>query len=304
MKIILSRKGFDSGAGGIPSARLGKKLISFPIPNKNDIKDDYNNLQFYDEIYRKSNVKYSEIITDLYKKHNNNPRTKIGLELCEHCHVDPDLNYDTRINKMVEKESWKPIFGQSSTSGGYLLYPSEDMINGDLTIEEGDLFLFFGNYREVVFDKNYKFKRGSKIEQVIWGWMFVDEIISQDEITKENWKDKTKEYYWHPHHYDENTKHDHNVLVVGCMKEKQIGNCIVPGYGIFDYASNRVLSKSTPANWKFEDSYNLPNIKYRDRKNSSKNPSDTILYAGEWQEIIMKYDEEWLRKIFALENNE
>jgi hypothetical protein len=33
-KIIFSRKGFDSTAGGIPSSKSGEHLISFPIPYK------------------------------------------------------------------------------------------------------------------------------------------------------------------------------------------------------------------------------------------------------------------------------
>ena len=34
MKVIFSRKGFDSTAGGIPSIKIGKNLQSLPIPYK------------------------------------------------------------------------------------------------------------------------------------------------------------------------------------------------------------------------------------------------------------------------------
>jgi len=45
MKIILSRKGFDSSAGGYPSPLIieENQLVSFPIPEGNDI-NYWNNL--------------------------------------------------------------------------------------------------------------------------------------------------------------------------------------------------------------------------------------------------------------------
>ena len=67
MKIILSRKGFDSSAGKIPSAIIGTKLISFPIPNEMDYKDSYDGLKFTDD-NRDVEEKYSKIIIDLYNK--------------------------------------------------------------------------------------------------------------------------------------------------------------------------------------------------------------------------------------------
>lgn len=43
MKIILSRKGFDSASGGCPSFIIGDKLISLPIPDEHtDL--EYNNV--------------------------------------------------------------------------------------------------------------------------------------------------------------------------------------------------------------------------------------------------------------------
>ena len=44
MKIILSRKGFDSASGGCPSFIIGDKLISLPIPDEHT-NLEYNNVQ-------------------------------------------------------------------------------------------------------------------------------------------------------------------------------------------------------------------------------------------------------------------
>ena len=40
MKIILSRKGFDSASGGCPSLIIGNKLVSLQIP------DEHTNLEY------------------------------------------------------------------------------------------------------------------------------------------------------------------------------------------------------------------------------------------------------------------
>ncbi len=76
MKIILSRKGFDSSNGGCPSPILPDgTLLSLPIPSKHDyIK--------YVDLHR-SGKSFFEIIKEI------NPRTRIK----EHwrCHLDPDI---------------------------------------------------------------------------------------------------------------------------------------------------------------------------------------------------------------------
>jgi hypothetical protein len=61
IKIILSRKGFDSASGGCPSVIIGDKLISLPIPDEHT-NLEYNNVQIcgynLDEILKevKSNL--------------------------------------------------------------------------------------------------------------------------------------------------------------------------------------------------------------------------------------------------------
>lgn len=76
MKIILSRKGFDSANGGIVSPIMEDgTLISFPIPS--DDKDTFDDLIYCDQ-------PYSKILEDL--KYKGSPN----------CHIDPDLSIDRR----------------------------------------------------------------------------------------------------------------------------------------------------------------------------------------------------------------
>lgn len=48
-KLILSRKGFDSSAGGKPSFIYGDRLISLPIPEENNSGISYDQLRFDDQ---------------------------------------------------------------------------------------------------------------------------------------------------------------------------------------------------------------------------------------------------------------
>ena len=118
MKVILSRKGFDSSNGGIVSPIFEDgTMVSFPIPS--DDKDCFCDLHH-------EGISYSDILSDL------------GYKGKENCHVDPDLDQSRRITPI---DKWMPAFGQIDASASYLK---------NIGIEEGDLFLFFGNFHHVV----------------------------------------------------------------------------------------------------------------------------------------------------------
>ena len=70
-KIIFSRKGFDSSAGGIPSSKSGENLISFPIPYKKNTLTTYN-----------------DIGIGRYVKELSNNKIKPN----DTCHYDPNLD--------------------------------------------------------------------------------------------------------------------------------------------------------------------------------------------------------------------
>ena len=61
-KIIFSRKGFDSSAGGIPSLLSDGHLISFPIPYSKNTLTNYNTLSIgrYVEELSKSKIKATD----------------------------------------------------------------------------------------------------------------------------------------------------------------------------------------------------------------------------------------------------
>ena len=112
-KIIFSRKGLDSSAGGAPSPIMPDgRIFSLPIPQKEKSPNRYKNLQF-DEFNG----------TKLLK----NFKSKIKPN--DFCHYDP------RLNQKVG------IFGQANAAQSEL---------DNLEVQTGDLFLFFGWFRNVV----------------------------------------------------------------------------------------------------------------------------------------------------------
>ena len=97
MKIILSRKGFDSANGGIVSPIFEDgTMVSFPIPS--DDEDTYDSLYY-------NGIQYSQILRDLQYKGG------------DHCHLDPDLDLGRRRERI---DGWFPAFGQRNAAAAYL----------------------------------------------------------------------------------------------------------------------------------------------------------------------------------------
>ena len=107
-RIILSRKGFDSSAGGTASPIFSDgKLFSIPIPQKFPSPTRYKDLKF-NGMTGKDILKESSVKSVL--PHN-------------YCHYDPLLSKEIGI------------FGQASSS-------QTELKNNK--VSSGDLFLFFG----------------------------------------------------------------------------------------------------------------------------------------------------------------
>ena len=260
MKIILSRKGFDSANGGIVSPIFDDgTMVSLPIPSCDT--DTYGDLLFKD-------IEYADILQDLKYKGSIN------------CHLDPDLEQDRRKNKIP---GWFPSFGQIDAAS-YLR---------NINIEVGDIFLFFGNFHFVE-EKNGKYKYMRKTGdfykdndlQVIWGYLQVGEIITDPM--------KQKEIWWHPHANEYRINNNTNIIFKAA--EKLSIDKTKPGAGLLSFDKKRVLTLEgcTKATWKMNKIYDVEHV-YSNRKNSSKNPKESIYYAGIWQELGLKESDECLQ---------
>ena len=258
MKIILSRKGFDSVAGGIVSPIFEDgSMVSLPIPSDDD--NSYN-----DFIYK--DIDYVKILTDL----------KYRGEM--HCHADPDLDQSRRKKKI---HGWVPAFGQAGSSSTYLK---------NIGVGVGDIFLFFGNFHFVTnnhdrikYIKNTgDFYKDNDL-QVIWGYLQVGEILDT--------KKDQKKLRWHPHSNESRTCSDTNVIFKAA--ERLSFDPDKPGAGLLSFDEKRVLTRfnCSKANWKWNSLY-APNNIYGNRKNSANDPLTGIYYSGIWQELGLKESEE------------
>ncbi|MDD4157531.1 MAG: hypothetical protein PHY08_13280 [Candidatus Cloacimonetes bacterium] len=184
MKIILSKKGFDSSYGGVASPVFveDKSFISLPIPTDNpDYAKDkgysicYNNLSLYGH-------NYGKLVEDL---------TKNKIKGDDITHFDPDIIREVYQNR---KPEWTPLFGQDSSFQGHLRLQN---------VGKGDIFLFFGLFRMVKkVGNNYQYVRGAKKFNMLWGWMQIEDIISVD-----NSDNKVKDWMkYHSHFYLKDSK--------------------------------------------------------------------------------------------------
>src|SRR5882724_3216329 len=153
MKIVFSRKGFDSTPeyGGVASPIMPDgSLVSLPIPSthRGSIR--------YDKLHG-SHGTLGSLITDLTGGTYNGSDT---------AHVDPDLRANTLANR---RKGWRPIFGQAGAAQSHL---------AGAHIGEGDLFLFFGWFRRVEFrGGSYRYVPSAPDLHVIFGWLQVAVVL-------------------------------------------------------------------------------------------------------------------------------
>lgn len=184
MKIILSRKGFDSSNGGCASPIFPDgRLVSLPIPASN-APTNFSDVSF-------DGLSVGQVVTDL-SKGNVLPDSPT--------HLDPDLSDET----LPRQEGWLPAFGQTGAAQAHL---------NSQGVEVGDLFLFFGWFRRV--EKNargmWQFVAGAPDCHVIFGWLQVGEILRVGTNTREF----ADSYPWlaqHPHLNGERS--DSNTIYV------------------------------------------------------------------------------------------
>jgi hypothetical protein len=238
MKIILSRKGFDSSYGGHPSPILPNgRIITLPIPYDKDAIS-YSDLMLNYEHY----TRYSEMMTDL------------GIKLpSQHCHLDPDLDAST----YERKEGWRPIFGQSEAAQSHL---------DNQKIEVGDIFLFFGRFNHTINeDGKLKFDTNRHDFHMIFGYLQIGEILR---INSETIVPKWIEYHSHTHSKARETSK--NTIYVA--REKLSLNEKFPGAGMLRFNEDLILTKPgyKITCWNLPEIFRDVNISYH-KKESWKN---------------------------------
>ena len=157
MKIILSRKGFDSAVGRVPSLILPSgELCWLPIPES---LPEHRSKR-YAQI-KMGNYCLGNIVSEL-------TRGEIGPETP--AHLDPDLNY----NSVPRLENWKPIFGQAGAAEKHLQNQG---------VKQGDVFVFFGWFRQVEQNAGkYQYVLNAPNLHIIFGWLQIEQRLSVDNL--------------------------------------------------------------------------------------------------------------------------
>lgn len=229
MKIILSRKGFDSSSGGVPSPIFPDgQILSLPIP-------DRSSAIAYDQIAGNSWATVGELVQQL-----------AGISKTHRAHLDPDL----AAQSFPRAEEWRPIFGQADSAESHL---KNQMVG------PGDVFLFFGLFRPVEkLGSEWRYIRGSKSIHAIFGWLQV-----ADRVAIPNWPTTEAWAQYHPHFAG--ARGPNNVLYVANSSLKlHRENCIgLAGAGAFNLLSERQTltapDSSRPGLWLLPDWFHPEN---------------------------------------------
>jgi len=281
MKVILSRKGFDSGTGGAPSPLLREqgKLVSFAIPEENKLyKEDTG--RRYADLQAFPGTTYLDLMEQLGLKGFSDT----------FAHLDPDILHGELVER---EEGWKGVFGQCDAAAKHL-------INNH--VEPGDLFLFFGWFRDAQIIKG-QFRYISRTDKhIIWGYLQVGEIDKID-------MDKEYESWKHQHPHYRNRARNNNTGYVSRARLSFAPE--LPGCGVFRFHPSLVLSSGNPykrSEWLLPSCFSPSagtKMTYHGNSERWKTQEDTCILNSvcKGQEFVITgnpHVEEWAKKLFLM----
>ena len=286
MKIIISRKGFDSERGGYPSPILPDgRMISLPIPiiiDKicyNDLKINYKNYKTYYDLMVGLGINEP---TRVVKKNGKNEIEKFKLNKKSKCHLDPDI-YKNILKRRI---GWRPIFGQVGAAQSHL---------HNQKIKEGDIFLFFGTFQKTIYENDgLIFDPDFDEKHIIFGYLQIGE--------KKKIDTKTSYYSWienHPHTLPKRKKETNNTVYIARDILDFADN--IPGAGVFAYNKTLVLTKENHqlSQWALPHFFKETVISYHPNKNKcwQRNYFQSV---GRGQEFVIKANNEvkrWVNRL-------
>lgn len=268
MKLILSRKGFDSENGGIPSPILpDNRLISLPIPEFHPT----DSIIHYNDLFIEGFGTYYNLIDQLSSRIRANgkwmPFTKEA-----HCHLDPDIVPSV----LPRKREWRPIFGQIDSAETHLR---------NQNIQKGDVFLFFGWFKETMRNpERLCYSKEREDKHIIFGYMQVGNIMN---LTMDTMVPEWMEY--HPHN-DKGRKNNRTNTVYIAQAELT-WNKKVPGAGSLMFDKELVLTKDgfPRCCWDLPQCFRDKEISYHTKHSWTP---QYFKSASRGQEFVVKGDKE------------
>ncbi|MBU1356935.1 MAG: hypothetical protein KJ620_10255 [Candidatus Edwardsbacteria bacterium] len=262
MKVILSRKGFDSSYGGQPSPILPDgTLLSLPIPARNDVFK-FSDLRYQDK-------SYYEIIKKL------KPNSKIKKDYT--CHLDPDIRRDV----VKRGPSWKGLFGQMGSAQGHL---NNENVGLD------DIFIFFGWFKETEYTHaGIQYIKNAPDLHVIFGYFQIGQIYkSYDDLPN------LAKYHSHANKFSI----DKNNCIYEAKESLSFNNRI-SGCGCLKYNKTLVLTKEgeNKSHWDLPDYFKGVKISYHSINSFKQDYFDS---AKKGQEFVIENNEsivEWTKNV-------
>jgi hypothetical protein len=207
MKIILSRKGFDSSEGRVASPILPSGgLCWLPIPTR------HHGIRYGEIVCGDTNL--GPIVSDL---------TRGRLTPNDRAHLDPDL----RLASTPRERGWRPLFGQTGAAQGHLSRQG---------VAEGDLFLFYAWFRKAVpIDGRYQYVDGAPDLHVVFGWLQIGQIISSTDAGRApRWA------RYHPH-FNRPLSYANDCVYVARSRAEIPGRRLdLAGAGVFESSQPRL----------------------------------------------------------------
>jgi hypothetical protein len=149
VKVIFSRKGVDSSAGGCASPLIAGKPVSLAIPTREP-----------------SPVTYGDLRSDLAELADHLSGGRLGA--AQACHLDPDLDPLALPNR---PPGWRGALGQASAALSHL---------DNQGVGAGDLFLFWGLYRPVE-RAGGRWRYAGPRCHALFGWLHIGKVCVIDD---------------------------------------------------------------------------------------------------------------------------
>ncbi|WP_193162465.1 Nmad3 family putative nucleotide modification protein [Microbulbifer hainanensis] len=271
MRLILSRKGFDSSAGGCPSPIFPDgSLYALPIP-------DEKSCIHYGDLHH-AGYSVGKLVEDL---------TQGKVYADQGAHLDPDMH----AGALPRLPGWRPLLGQTGAAQGHLRKQG---------VQEGDLFLFFGLFRPVEQAAGcWRFVRGAPARHIIWGWLSIGEIRKVDLLTDEDlpWA------RYHPH-FQIGADAGNTLYIAGNRRSLPDNAGSLPGAGIFPSVQRQLVltdpGASRPTLWQLPRFFHPAEVRsplsYHSKMSRWELPDDHSEYcqlqcAARGQEFVWNLDE-------------
>lgn len=286
MKVILSRKGFDSSNGRYPSPIYpGGHMMSLPIPSSSSPTTIGELCSGDREI--------GQIVEELTKK---------SVCRTQQVHLDPDL--DSQV--LSREPGWRPAFGQTDTAQTHL---------ENQGVAQNDLFLFFGWFREVEFSKHriWQYKPKAPHLHVIFGWLQVDQVLKIGNNTAHY----IKRYPWlsrHPHLHGKREENNTIYVAADTLSSIYKEDKRIPGGGTFRFVKEALiltkLGQHKRSVWKLPDWFypnnDLVPLSYHkniNRWSKAADGSTHLQSVARGQEFVLDVDQypqikSWVLRLF------